>query len=215
MARHKITTGGGEEGDQPKSAHVQQVIVNIIHLVKEGYQRSKAMDFMDICNISGLSDCTNLDSEDPRDWWDGTIINIWTDWEWYNDEQIRRWQYSVNKFFGDEDRIASNWLYTFIYNLSTDSLRTAVTKKYKKLPLNQQGGVMYLFLTLKEMFQMSREVKDAIFKFLDIFKRNGVSRYTGENVLVVAEEILGVCKRLDAVNSLQDDHACLMFCRDW
>jgi hypothetical protein len=106
----------------------------------------------------------------------------------------------------DEDRIASNWLQVFVYNSSTDSLRTAVAKKYDKLPLNQKGGVTYLFLTLCEMFQMSREVKEAMFKFLDIFKRNGVSRYTGENILVVSEEILGVCKRLDAIKALQEEH---------
>jgi hypothetical protein len=81
----------------------------------------------------------------------------------------------VNKVFSDEDRIASNWLYLFVYNLSTDSLRTAVGKKYKRIPNNQKGGVMYLFLTLNEMFVMSREVKDAMYKFLDLFRRNGVS----------------------------------------
>ena len=53
---------------------------------------------------------------------------------------------------------------------------------------------------------MSREVKEAMCKFLDIFKRNGVSRYIGVNVLVVSEEALGVCKRLEAVGALQDEH---------
>jgi hypothetical protein len=81
-----------------------------------------------------------------------------------------------------------------------------VSKKYDKLHANQKGGVIYLFYTLNEMFQMSREVKEAMLKFLDIFKRNGISKYTGENVLVASEEILGVCKRLDAVGSLQDEH---------
>ena len=56
------------------------------------------------------------------------------------------------------------------------------------------------------MFQISCKVKEAMFNFLDIFKRNGVSRYTGENVLVVSEEILGVCKWLDAVKALQEEH---------
>ena len=94
----------------------------------------------------------------------------------------------------------------FVYNSSTDSLRTAIAKKYEKLPLNQKGGVIYLYLTLQEMFQMSREVKEAMYKFLDIFKRQGVSRYIGESVLVASEEILAVCKRLDAVNALQEEH---------
>ena len=84
--------------------------------------------------------------------WDGSEINIWVDWDCCTKEQIRRWQYCVNKFFFDEDRIASDWLQVFVYNSSTDSLRTIATKKYDKLPLNQKGGVSYLFLTLNEMF---------------------------------------------------------------
>ena len=203
VARHKIVSGA-EEGDQAKSAHVQQVIVGILHRITEGQQRSKAMDFMDVCTVSGLGG--NLESDNPRDWWDGTEIDIWEDWDLITEGQMRRWQYSVNKYFSDEDRIASNWLQIFVYNSSTDSLKTAVSKKYKKLPADQRGGPMYLWLTLCEMFHMSREVKDAMLKFLDIFKRNGVSRYTGENVLVVSEEIMGVCKRLDAAKALTYDH---------
>jgi hypothetical protein len=37
VACHKIVAGG-EGGDWSKSAHVLQVIVNIIHCVKEGHQ---------------------------------------------------------------------------------------------------------------------------------------------------------------------------------
>jgi hypothetical protein len=203
VAKHKIVAGG-EEGDQAKSAHVQQVLVGIIHRVKEGKKRSQQMDFMDICTLSGLGG--NVNSDDPRDWWDGTEISIWDDWDVCTEEQVRRWQYSVNKYFSDEDRVASNWLEQFVYNSSTDSLRSSVAKKYDRLLPNQQGGVSYLFFTLNEMFQMSREVVDAMKKFLEIFKRNGVSRYTGENVLTVEAEISGVCKRLDAVGALTFDH---------
>ena len=94
----------------------------------------------------------------------------------------------------------------FVYNSSTDSLSTAVEKKYDKLPLNQKGGVSYLFLILNEIFQMSCEIEEAMYKFLDIFKQNDISWYSGENVLVVSEEILGVCKRLDVVKALQEEH---------
>jgi hypothetical protein len=202
VARHKILAGG-EEGDQSKHAHVQQVIVGVLHRVKEGWQRSRQMDFMDICTVPRM---VGDSRGDPRRWWDNSEINLWTDWDLCEYPQIRRWQWCVNKYFSDEDRIASNWLQSFVYNSSTDSLRSAVDKKYTKLPSNQKGGVTYLFLTLCEMFMMSREVKEAMTKFLDIFKRNGISRYTGENVLVASEEIIGVCKRLDAVNALQEEH---------
>ena len=33
-----------------------------------------------------------------------------------------------------------------------------------------------------------------------------MARYTGENVIVASEEVLGVCKRLNSVRALQEDH---------
>jgi hypothetical protein len=58
---------------------------------------------------------------------------------------------------------------------------------------------VYLYYTLCEMFEMSREVKEAMLSFLEFFKKKGVARYTGENILVVQEEVLGVCRRLHSV----------------
>ena len=65
---------------------------------------------------------------------------------------------------------------------------------------------MWTYYTLCEMFAMSREVKDAMLVFLDLFKRKGVARYTGENLIIIQEEVVGVCKRLDSVHALTDDH---------
>jgi hypothetical protein len=83
-----------------------------------------------------------------------------------------------------------------VYNSSTDSLCTAVDKKYSKLNINQRGGVMYLYYSLTEMFVMSREVTEAMKYFIDLFKKKGVARYTGENVLKISEELLGVASGL-------------------
>ena len=204
VARHKILAAA-EEGDQSKYSHVQTVIVSILHRVKQGELRAKAVDWMDICTIPFLI-IENLSNDDCSTWWDDSEINIWQDWDVLELNQVRRWQYSINKRFGNADRIASNWLFTFVSDSSTDSLRTAVMKKYEKLDGNQRGGVIYLYLTLCEMFQMSREVEEAMFKFIEIFKRSGVSRFTGENVLVVQEEVTGVCKRLDSIGALRSEH---------
>ena len=105
VARHKIVVGG-EEGDRAKHAHVQQAIVSILHQIKEGQQRSKAMDFMDICTLPYST--RNLNSANPRDWWDGSQINLWKDLDQCDDMQVCRWQFCVNKYFCDEDCIASN-----------------------------------------------------------------------------------------------------------
>ena len=100
--------------------------MSIIHHVKEDHQQSKAMEFMDICSVSQLN--SNLKSKKTVKWWDGSQTKIWTDWDLCTHEQIWRWQYSINKFFSDEDRIASNWLQVLVFNSSTDSLCTAVAK---------------------------------------------------------------------------------------
>ena len=158
------------------------------------------MDFMDLCKLADFSRDTS--SPNCIDWWGDREINIWTDWELLTEEHVRAWQYSINRRFSDEDRIASSWLKEFIYNSSTDSLRTAVDKKYSKLDFGQRGGIIYLYYSLKEMFVMSREVTEAMKYFIDLFKKKGVARYTGENVLKVSEELLGVAKRLDSVGLL-------------
>jgi hypothetical protein len=203
VARHKVVTDA-EDGDQSKNMHVQQVIVGVVHRVKEGLQRSKAMDWMSICVMPHLIAVDK--SQHPSTWWDNSEICIWTDPEQLSEDEVRAWQYCINKRFSEGDRIASNWLKDFVYNSSTDALRTATTKKYDRLAENQRGGVTYLYLTLMEMFQMSREVKDAMLGFLSLFKRKGIARYTGENVLLASEEVLGVCKRLAAARSLLDEH---------
>jgi hypothetical protein len=203
VSRHKITREA-QDGDETSFQHVQHSIVNTLHRVNEGLVHSQAMDFMDICTLSRLR--SHSDSEEPSEWFDDSEINLWTDLEKCSFEQVSAWQWCVNKRFCDGDLIASLWLYHFVYKSSTDALRTEVRKAYKKIPANQRGEVMYLYLTLCEMFQMSREVKEAMLNFLDLFKRKGIARYTGENVLEAVEEVLGVCKRLDSVNALQEEH---------
>ncbi len=203
VAKHKVISDT-EAGDQDKSMYVQQVIVSVIHRVKEGLQRSQSMDWMSICKMPHL---IALDATaDPESWWDNSEINVWTDPELLTLDEVRAWQYCINKRFAEADRIASTWLKEFVYNSSTDALKTAVIKKYDKIPANQRGGAVYLYLTLMEMFQMSREVKDAMLFFLSLFKRKGISRYVGENVLLASEEVLGVCKRLDAGKGLLEEH---------
>ena len=187
-----------------KFQHVQESIVSILHRVKEGHTRSIRMDFMDICTIADMTG--NTSSSDQADWWNQSETNIWEDWDLLSDTQVRAWQYSVNKRFSDEDRIASRWLQSFVHNSSTDELRSAAHKKYDKLPKNQRGGVIYLYYTLTSMFTMSRDIKQAMLNYLDYFKNQGLAKVVrNENVLQAEAEIVGVCKRLDAAGALHED----------
>ena len=80
----------------------------------------------------------------------------------------------------------------FVYNSSIMSLRSAVSTKYSKLRKNCKGGVVYIYLTLREMFQMSKEIRQAILSFLDRFHRIGIASYTGKNVLLASDEVLDI-----------------------
>ena len=110
VAKHRIVTSINDtnEDNQTEFQHVQQSIVSILHRVKEGHTRSVQMNFMDICKIPEMMGKTS--STDPADWWDESETNIWEDWDLLSETQVRAWQYSVNKRFSDEDRVASRWL---------------------------------------------------------------------------------------------------------
>ena len=67
VAKHKVITDT-EEGSQNRSMHVQQVIVSVIHHVKEGLQCSKSMDWMSVCTMPHLVAFNK--AHDPSTWWD-------------------------------------------------------------------------------------------------------------------------------------------------
>ena len=91
-----------------------------------------------------------------------------------------------------------SWLQIFVFKSSTNTLCLAVAKKYDKLDKTCKGGLTHLYLTLCAMFQMNKDVKQAMLNFLDLFKKQGLARYTnGENVEQASEELIGVCHRLD------------------
>ena len=62
VARHKILTKL-KEGDQLKYSHMQAVIVQVLHWVKQGESHAKAVDWMDICTIPFFVE-SNLDNPD-------------------------------------------------------------------------------------------------------------------------------------------------------
>jgi len=159
---------------------------------------------MDICTLANFTG--NTLSTNCSEWWGNQEINIWTDWEKISEAHAQAWQLSVNCRFSDGDLTASLWIKEFIYNSCTDSLRTAIGKKFTKISLEQQGGVTYLWYCLDEMFTMSHEVHRAMLDFIALFKRRCMAQYTGKNILVIEEELQCVTKRLSANGSLTHDH---------
>ena len=81
----------------------------------------------------------------------------------------------------------------FVYISPIMSLRPAVATKYNKLKKNYKGGVVYTYLTLYKMFQMLKEIKQAMACFLDCFHRFVITSYQCEFFLLASKEVLDVC----------------------
>ena len=56
------------------------------------------------------------------------------------------------------------------------------------------------------MLQMPKEFKLAMLTFIEFFKKSWIAKYNGEFVVLAAEQLLGVCKRLDVVGDLNEEH---------
>ena len=94
VAKHKVVNKV-EDGNQQQFLHIQQMIVGILHQVKEGHSRSKSMDWMDICLIPKLKRYNN--SKNCEEWWDESETNLWTDWDSLEVETTMAWQYSITR----------------------------------------------------------------------------------------------------------------------
>ena len=125
-------------------------------------------------------------------------------WEALNANTVYSWQYTINKRGADVDRQSSRWLLEFLENPSTSELRAKIDRDYAKLPVNQQGGVVYLWLLLTSMFVMTREVQEACREAIRAWGQKGATVYPGENFFSAQEEIIGIAKRLNTVNGLDD-----------
>ena len=209
VPRHKVISraSGRQEGDQVNFQHIQKQVVGVLHRVTDAKHHAVAMDFGEITNLPHLNRRALAAGKPLPEIWDDSETNIFDAWDKFTLDEIKLFQLCINKWFSAENRTASSWLQIFVFKSSTDSLRTAVAKKYDKLDKTCKGGLTYLYLTLCAMFQMNKDVKQAMLNFLDLFKKQGLARYTnGENVEQASEELIGVCHRLDAVNALTDEH---------
>ena len=119
------------------------------------HERCKEIDMMDLCYFVGL---VGVESNNCVDWWDGTFTNIFKSWDTIPLGHAYAWQQSISKSFSEAKYTGSLRLKVLVYNSSSDSLRAAVKAKYSKLQPNCQGGFTRLYITLCEMFKMTREM---------------------------------------------------------
>ena len=134
---------GEQDGNQKGYRHVQCIVSDMNHRVDEAHKQCKAFDFMDICSIAINSPLSKFCAGSA---------------------------YALNTKFSTEDWIASRRLKEFIYNSSTDALRSAVGKKYNTLEVKLRGGVIYAYLTLREIFEVNRDAQESMKSFLKVLQ---------------------------------------------
>ena len=203
ILRHQSSYSGGGESSRSATQSIQKQLTTILQLTVMGMKQCQKWDMLGICNVSALQ--PNAGGNDPTAWWDHSIIwCLWVNWEAIDERTAKLWQYTINKRGGNADLQSSRWLLDFLEASSTPELRALIDKKYTKLPVNQQGGVVYLWMLLTSMFVMSREVREACREAIKVWGQKGVTVYPGENFFVAQEEIIGIATRLNTVNELDD-----------
>ena len=66
---------------------------------------------------------------------------VWTNWDSLTYEQVLSWQWCINKFFLEEDRISSKWSKVLLMNSCNPDLNREVETEYNKLLKSEKGGL--------------------------------------------------------------------------
>ena len=102
---------------------------------------------------------------------------------------VTQFQSHTNIFGENINQQSSGWLFDFIYNSTTTELCDSVKLQYEILKVSQQGGIVYIWLLLSEMFKMMRDVVTSLKEFLKQFTQEGVLKISDENVSVVIKKL--------------------------
>ena len=200
----RYSTGG--ESTLSAQHSIQKQLTTIIQLAKLGHKHCSKFDFADICHVPVLLPNTS-GMNNPQNWWDlvSDKTNIWEHWEVVEENTVKSWQYTLNKRGGNETHRSNIWLLTFLEGSCSLALREKLDRKVDSLPNTQRGGVIYLWYLLNTLFSMNRDVKKACVDTLENWSKTGATAYVGENFYDCEEDIIAICTRLDACDSLEDD----------
>jgi hypothetical protein len=203
-AKHFVVSSseGEVDNDNTKYKTIQDQFVGNLTKLDPAELRCIRYDLMDILNVPLLRDKS---ATSPAARWSDQTLNLFHHWSQFEPETIFSWQMDTNEYGGDINRQSSSWLFDFLYNSSTAELRERVQPAYEALRPLQQGGIVYLYLLLTEMFQLTRDVVQALKDFIKNFTLYGVSKIQGENISIVTKQLRAVCVRLDDIGALPEE----------
>ena len=103
------------------------------------------------------------------------------------------------------ERQTQVWSLESARNSVSEDLKNLVDDKFYALPLDEQGGTVYLKLLFDIVYNMTEPVIRALQKWLKNFRRNRINKVVEENVLIFTTTCKNICKRLDEIGQLPLD----------
>ena len=97
------------------------------------------------------------------------------------------------------------WSLKALQKSVSGDLKTLIDDKFDVLPIDEQGGSVYLKLLFDIVYNMTEPVIRALHKWIKNFRRNGVKLVVDENVLIFTTTCKNICKRLDEIGQLPLD----------
>ncbi len=97
------------------------------------------------------------------------------------------------------------WSLKALQKSVSGDLKTLIDDKFDVLPIDEQGGSVYLKLLFDIVYNMTEPVIRALHKWIKNFRRNGIKLVIDENVLIFVTTCKNICKRLDEIGQLPLD----------
>ena len=203
-AKHFVTKSEDGKADPGNAVYrnIQEQFVGNYSKIEDAQKHCVGYDFMEIVLVRKVS---NQSATALWEKYGDETINLFEDWTHLTLQQVKQWQFDVNRQAGDENRRSSAWLLAFLRNSCTQDLKDGIKDSFEALEPFEKGGATYLYLILSHMFQMTTDVVAALKSVITRFSRDGIAKFKGENVFLAAKQLTAVVKSLARVDALSDE----------
>ena len=152
-----------------------------------------------------ITEYLNKNANHPYLKWNVKNLNIFKHCTKLEFSTVMYWQRGSNKYEGDINNQTRQCLYYFLWKYSTIELRDCMNNTYELQENIEQGGAVYLYLILSEIFQMTTDVVTDFNTIFTNFKDWSLSKIQGENISVINKQLEYVAVSLNEVDSIPEE----------
>jgi hypothetical protein len=158
----------------------------------------KQYDMEDATNIPMLNEDL-VDANKGK--WGAPTIDMLEDVKTLSMKNVKAYTSDVLKFkqkngTGHQDQL---WLLKLVQNSCSSYLCDIANKKFIVLPVNQQGGLVYLKLIYNVIFKMTEPVVCTLQTWIKGFAKHSLYKVQGKNVWLLYNAAWNICKHLDSL----------------